>query len=76
MIKKKTKRVIYGPCPVCKKETGLDYKLPEALEKFMSDRGRILPRSRTNLCAKHQRLLSTQLKRARFLGLLPFAVKV
>jgi len=73
--KKKVKKIPRGLCAVCKKEITLDYKDAETLKKFTSERGRILPRSRTRLCAKHQRHLSEQLKRARFLGLLPFVVK-
>jgi len=76
IVKKKIRKIPRGNCPVCKKETILDYKDSEALEKFTSERGRILLRSRSSLCAKHQRVLSTQIKRARFLGLLPFVVKV
>ena len=78
MIKKKIKKIKIprGLCSVCKKEVVLDYKDAETLKKFISERGRILPRLRTSLCAKHQRKLSGELKRARFLGLLPFVVKV
>lgn len=48
----------------------------ETLKKFISDRGKIQPVARTSTCMKHQRKLATAVKRARFLSLLPFAVKI
>lgn len=53
-----------------------DYKEIEPLGRFMTDRGKIVPRSRSGLCARHQRALARQIKRARFLALLPFLAKV
>ncbi|MFC1802114.1 30S ribosomal protein S18 [Patescibacteria group bacterium] len=53
----------------------IDYKDIEALEKFMNPHGRMVARKRTGLCAKHQRGLAQAIKRARFLGLLPYLVK-
>lgn len=50
----------------------LDYKNTENLEKFTSNYMRILPRKRIGTCAKHQRKLAQAVKRARFMGLLPF----
>ncbi len=50
----------------------IDYKQPELLRRFLSEWGRIQPRRKTGTCAKHQRKLSLAIKRARFLGLLPF----
>ena len=52
----------------------LDYKRPDILKQFMSERGKILPRRMTGLCAYHQRRLSREIKRARIMGLLPFSV--
>lgn len=45
------------------------------LRGFLTDRGKIRPRRRTGTCAKHQRLLSAAIKRARHLALLPFVVE-
>lgn len=45
---------------------------PEILSRFISERGKILPRGRTGLSAKHQRKLTREIKRARYLALLPF----
>ena len=44
----------------------------EILRKFISDRGKISSRSRTGVCAKHQRSMTKAIKRARHLALLPF----
>ncbi|WP_025745864.1 30S ribosomal protein S18 [Kallotenue papyrolyticum] len=49
-----------------------DYKDIKRLQRYLSDRGKILPRRRTGTCAKHQRGLATAIKRARHLALLPF----
>lgn len=50
-----------------------DYKKPEELKKFMTERGKIVARSRNGLNAKEQRNIAKNIKRARHLGLLPFA---
>jgi small subunit ribosomal protein S18 len=51
-----------------------DYKDVKRLQRYLSDRGKILPRRRTGNCARHQRGLTTAIKRARHLALLPFVV--
>lgn len=48
------------------------YKQPELLLRYMTEQGEILPRTETNLTAKQQRQLSTAVKRARFLAMVPF----
>ncbi|NEO30760.1 MAG: 30S ribosomal protein S18 [Symploca sp. SIO3C6] len=53
----------------------IDYKDVELLRKFITERGKILPRRITGLTAKQQRDLTTAIKRARFLALLPFVNK-
>lgn len=50
----------------------IDYKKPSLLKQFVSERGKILPRRLSGTCAKHQRELSTAIKRARQLALLPY----
>jgi len=49
-----------------------DYKEYENLAKYLSDRGRIFSRERSGVCSRHQRRLATEVKRARFLALLPY----
>ncbi len=53
----------------------IDYKDVEAIRKFINPHGRILSRKKTGLCAKHQRQLAQAVKRARFLGFLPFTAR-
>ena len=53
----------------------IDYKDTEILKKFMGQTARILSRKRTGLSAKNQRALTMAVKRARFMGLLPFVAK-
>jgi small subunit ribosomal protein S18 len=50
----------------------IDYKDTARLRRFLSERGKIEPRRKTGTCAKHQRWLTTALKRARQLALLPY----
>jgi small subunit ribosomal protein S18 len=50
----------------------IDYKDPVKLRPYVSNRGRIEPRRRTGVCAKHQRALAMAIKRARHLALLPY----
>ncbi|HEY4579145.1 MAG TPA: 30S ribosomal protein S18 [Savagea sp.] len=52
--------------------TYIDYKDTDLLKKFVSERGKILPRRVTGTSAKYQRKLTTAIKRARIVGLLPF----
>lgn len=59
-------------CRVCQQGVELTYKKPEVLRQFMNRRGKILSRRITKLCAKHQRLLATEIDRARKLALLPY----
>lgn len=50
----------------------IDYKDARRLRRFMSERGKILPRRVTGCCAKHQRMLTSAIKRARNVALLPY----
>ena len=53
----------------------LDYKNPDLLKRFVTDRGRIVPRRISGVSAFYQRRLAMQIKRARAIGLLPYAAK-
>ncbi len=63
-------------CSFCvdKMET-IDYKDVSRLRKYITERGKILPRRISGNCAKHQRLLTTAVKRARIMALLPFTAE-
>jgi small subunit ribosomal protein S18 len=50
----------------------LNYKDEKTVAKFITDRGKILPRRITGACARHQRQVGTAIKRARFLALIPY----
>lgn len=50
----------------------IDYKDINRLRRYLSDRAKIEPRRKTGTCARHQRALALALKRARFLGLMPY----
>lgn len=50
----------------------IDYKDPNKLKKFVTERGKILPRRISGNCAKHQRCLCLAIKRARDIALLPY----
>ena len=53
----------------------IDYKDVDILKKFLNPNGRILSHKRTNMTVKNQRKLALAVKRARFMGLLPFIAK-
>ena len=60
-------------CAFClEKATAIDYKDTAKLKKYVTEKGKILPRRMTGVCSKHQRLLASAIKRARLVALLPF----
>ncbi len=60
-------------CAFCMAKTEvIDYKDVATLKKYITEKGKILPRRMTGVCAKHQRVLATAIKRARIANLLPF----
>ncbi len=61
-------------CRFCAQKTKIDYKDPDSLRRFITERGKIFPCRITGTCAKHQRKLALEIKRARALALLPYVV--
>ncbi|MCM1100418.1 MAG: 30S ribosomal protein S18 [Clostridium sp.] len=59
-------------CVFCGKDNVIDYKDTAKLRKYISERGKILPRRITGNCAKHQRALTVAIKRARHLAMMPY----
>jgi small subunit ribosomal protein S18 len=59
-------------CKFCTQKLRIDYKDADTLRRFITDRGKILPRRITGTCAKHQRVLALAIKRSRSIALLPF----
>jgi len=53
----------------------IDYNNVSRIRRFVSDRGKILPRRQTGTCASHQRYLTRAIKRARLIALLPFTAE-
>lgn len=66
-FRRKRKKV----CQLCVGKE-LDYKNAEDLRKYINEKGKILPRRVTGTCAKHQRFVAQQIKRARMMAILPF----
>jgi len=70
IVKKRRKR---RGCSFCQdKVSEIDYKDVKKLQRYLTERGKILPRRVTGNCAKHQRALTVAIKRARIIALLPF----
>ena len=61
-------------CRFCVEATEIDYKRIDILSQFINERKKIVPRRSSGLCAYHQRGLSSAIKRARIMALLPFTV--
>ena len=59
-------------CVFCGKDNVIDYKDVNKLKRYISERGKILPRRITGNCAKHQRALTVAIKRARQMALMPY----
>lgn len=63
-------------CFFCQGKTNPSYTDINTLRRLMTDRAKIVPKSKSNLCSKHQRFVTKQIKYARHLALLPFTPKV
>lgn len=75
--KTKSRRGTKGKkCFFCEGKINPDYKEVETLRRFVSERGKIIPRTRSGVCARHQRKLAREIKRARYLALLPFVAQI
>lgn len=74
VIKRRTKK--RRVCPFClDKVDVLDYKDVSKYRRFITDRGKIVPKRNSGVCAKHQRVLAAAVKRARTICLIPFTVE-
>jgi small subunit ribosomal protein S18 len=62
-------------CKFCVQKLKIDYKDADTLRRFITERGKILPRRITGTCAKHQRALAAAIKQARIIALLPFVAE-
>jgi len=68
----KKKITVPKECYFCSQNKEPKYSDVASLQKFVSDRGKIIVRTRSGLCAKHQRAVTSAIKHARHLALLPF----
>lgn len=75
IIKKRRMQEVAKECSFCKEKRNPDFMEYEVLKRFLSERGKIQSRQRSGVCSKHQRKLTTAVKRARLLALLPFIVR-
>ena len=72
----RAKRAKKKVCLFCvDKVDSIDYKDTAKLKKYITERGKIVPRRISGNCAKHQRQLTTAIKRARIIALLPFVAE-
>ena len=75
-VRRRTVRRRKKVCVFCADKTnaGIDYKDVNKLKRYVSERGKILPRRITGNCAKHQRALTVAVKLARHIALMPYTV--
>ena len=72
-MKRRSPRRRKKVCVFCGKENNqIDYKDVAKLRKYVSERGKILPRRITGNCAKHQRALTLEIKKARHIAIMPY----
>ena len=70
----KFRKVRKKVCALCaNKDLVLDYKNADQLKKFVNEKGKILPRRATGACAKHQREITSAVKRARAIAIIPYS---
>ncbi|MBQ7453360.1 MAG: 30S ribosomal protein S18 [Clostridia bacterium] len=70
---KKVKKAPKKVCAFCTdKVEYIDYKDAQKLRRYMTEKGKIIPRRTTGVCAKHQRELTNAIKKARVMALLPY----
>jgi small subunit ribosomal protein S18 len=75
-LRRRTRKPRKRVCNFCvDKAVAIDYKEIDKLRRFVTERGKILPRRISGNCAKHQRQLTDAIKRARNIALLPYTLE-
>jgi small subunit ribosomal protein S18 len=75
-LRKRTRKPKKRVCNFCvDKAVAIEYKEIDKLRRFITERGKILPRRISGNCAKHQRLMTEAVKRARNIALLPYTIE-
>jgi small subunit ribosomal protein S18 len=69
------RHIKFKTCSFCDDNIEPSYKNVDILKSKLTERGKILPRRVTGVCAKHQRKVATEVKRARHIALVPFVAK-
>ena len=72
--RKKRRRILMRRKRTLDPNIVIDYKKPDGLKRFITDRGKIIPRRISGATSEQQRAITTAIKRARYLGLLPYSV--
>jgi small subunit ribosomal protein S18 len=77
MFEKEKTRIIgfKKSCIFCKKDFDIDYKNIELISRYVSSKGKVTSRRISGNCAKHQRKIAAEAKKARFLGLLAYLAR-
>lgn len=75
-MRRPKRMIVPKKCSFCEEKKLPSFSEVEVLQRFVTERGKIIPRSRSGICAKHQRRLTSSVKHARHLALLPFVVRV
>lgn len=70
------KLVVPRNCPFCKEKSNPNFMDIKTLEKYVTERGKIISAQRTGICSLHQRRVTTAIKYARHLALMPFVQRV
>lgn len=73
--RRRKKLIVNKKCFFCEEKKEPKYADTEVLQRFVTERGKIIGRARSGVCAKHQRRLSLAIKYARHLSLIPFVVR-
>ena len=71
-VRKRAPRRRRKVCVFCGKDNTIDYKDVNKLKRYVSERGKILPRRVTGNCAKHERAITVAVKRARHMAIMPY----
>lgn len=72
MMKRQEKARKDAKCPFCEQKTEPTFLNPAQLRSLLTERGKIVARSRSGVCLMHQRHLTDAIKRARYMALIPF----
>jgi small subunit ribosomal protein S18 len=77
-VRRQIKKKIMGPknCYFCEEKKMPHFSDATSLQKFVTERGKIVSRTKNGLCALHQRHLASAIKHARHLALMPFVTRV